>query len=463
MTKANTIVSVLFLFSTLAGSSFTKKDPSEIPVQVPKSTQRSGDARKGFRYITEGDFLKSGMPYDLFTFFSPGNTQNLLEREGDNSVLPYSFNAVSAPNGEKIVVPTCLQCHAQVFEGKLIVGLGNSQLDFSRIASSENAIARGGRQAMKILSPKTFAAAQQMFASFQAILPHMETNTRGVNAADRLAELLVAHRNKKSLAWTDSCLLPIADEVVPTDVPAWWLLKKKNAMFYTGFGRGDFGKFLMLSSLLTLKDTTEAREVDTHAGDVLAYIQSIEPPKYPKPIDSNLANTGRTVFIKNCSVCHGKYAPENDYPNLLIPYSIIKTDPKLFQSNQQQPWYIDWFNNSWYAEGPHKALLEPFDGYIAPPLDGVWATAPYLHNGSVPDLASLLDPAERPKVWKRSFRHPTYNYEKVGWEYTPIKKGHGNKKAYDTQQPGYGNMGHEFGTALTQKERREVLEYLKTL
>jgi hypothetical protein len=55
--------------------------------------------------------------------------------------------------------------------------------------------------------------------------------------------------------WSNEPMIKMSEEVVPTDVPAWWLLKKKNAMFYNGFGRGDFSRFLMASNLLTVTDT----------------------------------------------------------------------------------------------------------------------------------------------------------------------------------------------------------------
>lgn len=115
-------------------------------------------------------------------------------------------------------------------------------------------------------------------------------------------------------------------------------------MFYNGFGRGDFGRFLMASNLLTVTDTAEAREVDSHFNDVLAYILSLEPPAYPKPVNTTLAGEGKQLFINNCEKCHGTYGDEASYPNLLIPASTIKTDPLLYSSNYSAPQFVDWFN-----------------------------------------------------------------------------------------------------------------------
>jgi hypothetical protein len=256
--------------------------------------------------------------------------------------------------------------------------------------------------------------------------------------------------------------MDIPKEVIPSDVPAWWLLRKKNAMFYNGFGRGDFGRFLMASNLLTVTDSSEAAEVDRQISDVLAYINSLRPPVYPGKVDKALAEKGRILFIDNCSKCHGKYGEEEEYPNLLIPASIIKTDSALYQSNYQNPQFVNWFNKSWFAQGDHPASLVPFNGYIAPPLDGIWSTAPYLHNGSVPTLEAVLNSQLRPTYWQRNFEKPRYDIETMSWEYKVVDKP-GGSQVYNTTLKGYGNYGHNFGDKLTDTERRAVLEYLKTI
>ena len=146
----------------------------------------------------------------------------------------------------------------------------------------------------------------------------------------------------------------------------------------------------------------------------------------------------------------------------MIPESTIKTDSFLFKSNYQNPQFVDWFNNSWFAKGDHPARLEPFNGYIAPPLDGIWITAPYFHNGSVPTLEGVLNSKLRPKYWSRDFDNLQYDYENVGWKYT-TQDAPGGTTVYNTDLHGYGNYGHYFGDHLTNKERKAIIEYLKTL
>ena len=430
------------------------------PVFIESSKQRSGDAKAGYTYLTEGDYLKSGIPFSFFkmVFNKPGND---LGRKGMNQNIPYSFNAVVAPNGEKIVSPNCLQCHAQEFNGKVIIGIGNSFSDYTNNNSGtalllETFLKSGPRNEKKL------EAARNFIQSVVAISPYLITETKGVNVADRLASLLVAHRDPKTFRWSESALLPIPDEIIPTDVPAWWLLKKKNAMFYNGFGRGDFGRFLMASNLLTVTDTAETAEVDAHFNDVLAYIFSLQPPVYPQAVNKPLAESGQLIFEASCSDCHGTYGTNSIYPNLLIPEDVIQTDSMLCSSNYSSPQFVNWFNQSWFTTGDHPAKLAPFKGYIAPPLDGIWATAPYLHNGSVPDLESLLNSRLRPKYWSRDFKNPQYNLDTPGWKYGEEYSAT-NKETYNTTLKGYSNAGHYFGDNLTNDERKAVIEYLKTL
>ncbi len=460
--KKTAIFSSIILLLIVSTAFIHLFNESDRPTPIPPSKQRTGDSAKGYNYLTTGDFLKSGVPYNYFLMLNGKDKKNYLQRTGKNANVGHDYNVVTNADGIDIVIPTCLQCHAQVFNDSLYVGLGNSMMDFSNISKQNNFINNTAVKAMQTFSPKSYNAVKPLLTAFQAVYPSMETEVRGVNAADRLAALLVAHRNPETLVWSDEPLLEIPEGSIPTDVPAWWMLKKKNAMFYNGFGRGDFGRFLMLSNILTVKDTAEAAEVFTHFGDVLAFIKSINPPKYPHPINKEMAAAGETIFIDNCSKCHGSYGTNESYPNLLVPENIVQTDSLLFRANYQNAQFIDWFNKSWFAQGEFAARLQPSSGYVAPPLDGVWVTAPYLHNGSVPTLEAVLNSKMRPTYWSRTFDNKDYNYAQVGWNYKAQTAPDG-KKYYNTTLPGYGNYGHTFGDKLSNKERKAVIEYLKTL
>jgi hypothetical protein len=100
--------------------------------------------------------------------------------------------------------------------------------------------------------------------------------------------------------------------------------------------------------------------------------------------------------------------------------------------------------------------------YEARVLHGVWAAAPYLHNGSVPNLWELLTP---PKDRKPSFMvgSRVYDPKLVGFAADQSPSRNGAFVADPANANGNGNQGHDFGTGLSEADRRALIEYLKTL
>lgn len=107
---------------------------------------------------------------------------------------------------------------------------------------------------------------------------------------------------------------------------------------------------------------------------------------------------------------------------------------------------------------------KPMIAYESRVLQGIWATAPYLHNGSVPTLAALLEPVQnRPAEFKVG---PAYDPEKVGLAVEQNKFGYVLKTTAcegDAIKSGNSRCGHEFGTKLSKDEKAALLEYLKVL
>ena len=188
------------------------------------------------------------------------------------------------------------------------------------------------------------------------------------------------------------------------------------------------------------------------------------------------SNAGRRLFDVNCSGCHGRYGGADEaasYPNLLIPLEVVGTDPTLVEQAYSEAGlsYTDWFNRSWYGR---EGLAAAGPGYVPPPLDGIWATAPYGHNGSVPNLRTWLDSTARPTYWRRiaetSDDPADFDAADVGWRFDVLESGQDAEpdparrvRIYDTTLLGHDNGGHRFGDALTDDERTAVVEYLKTL
>ncbi|MET1255556.1 di-heme-cytochrome C peroxidase [Aliikangiella maris] len=111
-----------------------------------------------------------------------------------------------------------------------------------------------------------------------------------------------------------------------------------------------------------------------------------------------------------------------------------------------------------------KTTAEPTEimVYKARPLNGIWATAPYLHNGSVPNLYELLlKPEERTKKFYVGSRH--FDPAKVGF-ITNNAPGTDNEFLFDTQLLGNSNEGHNYGAdTMNEQDRLALVEYLKTL
>jgi cytochrome c peroxidase len=95
-------------------------------------------------------------------------------------------------------------------------------------------------------------------------------------------------------------------------------------------------------------------------------------------------------------------------------------------------------------------------GYKARPLNGIWATAPYLHNGSVPTLAELLKP-ECERMGRFHVGSIEFDKDNVGFKNDPTYP------VFDTELKGNSNKGHDFGANLSKEERRQLLEFLKSL
>lgn len=284
------------------------------------------------------------------------------------------------------------------------------------------------------------------------------------------------------------------------------------------------------------------------------------------------SNIPKTPGNGSCASCHGVYSPRyaadpNYLPDprlkgvagVITPIETIQTDPSrkdlMADVRQRRAWNASWWgynelSPSWtgypadnfifsqmrripralynngggiYSPlGPNE-WIEP-TGYVAPPLYGAWATAPFLHNGSVPDLWGILKPSDRPTLWKRPYTAPgiggknqgydysygSYDFQKMGWKYTPVNctpnqytipylacpngmatpdqlfsafanvaAKHLNM-AYQSPPPisdqqiksrmvfnsslyGNGNGGHTFTQSLSDAERYALIEYMKTL
>lgn len=343
-------------------------------------------------------------------------------------------------------------------------------------------------------------------------------------------------------------------------------------------GPGDF------SRLMTNDGAPYRDHVAAYSQPIADWLLTLDSPAFPKAVDKNLARQGAILFHSldlwsrpgnegapeptsgngSCASCHGAYSPryvhDTDYledPRLegiaasISPLDVIATDrarsdmltPTLREGWDTTYWAFPEGSDNYIAPEDKSPILEKLDdlysfdmrptgvcgwekeiiGYQAPPLYGVWASAPYLHNGSVPTVSQVLDPSLRPAIWQRKLRvsedgkvkgfdlnvDDAYDLESLGWVYDELTcdqiPGSGNcslmqdvgpsltqtvenllkgsvniggaltplpdlspgafdkRLVYDTRILGNGNQGHEFTKVLTEPEHKAVLEYLKTL
>ena len=189
------------------------------------------------------------------------------------------------------------------------------------------------------------------------------------------------------------------------------------------------------------------------------------PPAYPYPIDRELAARGKPVFAEYCADCHGASGTDftGKYVGQVTPIDRIKTDRHRLDSYS----YVLCVNQSLlYSAYPSERFthFRKTNGYANQPLDGLWLRAPYLHNGSIPNLRALLEPsARRPTGFYRGY--DVYDRRNVGFVADVPEENGRSFFHYDTSLEGNGNFGHEgreFGTELPPDAKDALVEYLKT-
>ncbi len=242
----------------------------------------------------------------------------------------------------------------------------------------------------------------------------------------------------------------------------------------------------------------------------LGYIQrefhKLTAPKWPGEfageLDEKLLVQGEKIYAQQCMQCHSlvdSTDAKRQLTAVVVPAKEVGTDPRMVNNftegtvktgELEGKHFALWFGKKFAAEATRLdvvmhvtlgALLHhPWDSfcafveefasnktreldstqlyYKARPINGIWASAPYLHNGSVPTVYDLLLPAaQRPVQFFVGNRE--LDTVKVGNEIAEVE----GTSLFDTGLPGNSNSGHEYGTQLTEPERMALLEYVKNL
>jgi mono/diheme cytochrome c family protein len=372
---------------------------------------------------------------------------------------PYENNGLPMglvyDQGSKGVHFNCLLCHSGAIRGMTVPGLPNQRLDLA-----------------------TFA--EDVIVLTQYIMKHKEPPPRPIHDIDRysntrggsnvwIVEADLLHSREPDL--TPIRPVPPNPDLgryFDTTPSPYWNIKKKSYLYHAGFiSVGP--RPPMLAVLYDREKPGESvKALLPDFENVKNWFDSLSPPKYPGHIDRKMAARGKTVFNRVCSKCHGTYGKDWTFPNRHISKEEVGTDSVDLngKGNFIKDYYKSWFNDFGAADSMETLHRQ---SYLAPPLDGIWASAPYLHNGSVPTLYHVIHPDRRPAVWKvRSYNR--YDYRRIGlsvkqFDAVPASPmtSSDRRRYFDASAYGQGNAGHPFADKLTEKEKAAVLEYLKTL
>lgn len=242
----------------------------------------------------------------------------------------------------------------------------------------------------------------------------------------------------------------------PADMPSIWDLKKyQKHMSLNWDGATTVARSVIIDSALGLGASPKAPFQD-HISWLLEYLGNVPAPRYPWPIDTTLATQGKTVFDAQCATCHvGKRV------GTPVPIVEVGTDRERLATWNKDAAIAA--NKKVKSMGVDRdPMVEAaLVGYVAVHLDGVWLRAPYLHNGSVPTLRDLLEPAnKRPASFYRGY--DVYDPINVGFV-TQGEKAQRSGRRFDVTQRANGNQGHEYGVTLKPVDKSALVEYLKTL
>ena len=443
-----------------------------------------------FLFGSVGTEAEQGIPYWIWLVLprifpghlpAPGGYASIgvLSRD-DRHEMPIGLSKVTI--GYPRVGMNCAMCHAATFRAKAD--------DVPTIYAAAASHQTGAQEYLRFL----IACANDPKFTASTILGEIAKNTR-LSLPDRLLyRFVIIPRTRRAIlrlqdadTWMAAhpdwgrgrsdlvnqlkftLLRQPADDTIGTaDMMPLWSLHRRDGMPLMRDGLNTSLREVVQSSAIAAGASTAWMDRDTANWDssdpkamsslrrVMNYIGELTPPAYPLPVDARLAAAGAVTYESACASCH---KPGGARAGSVIPLAEIGTDGHRLDA---------WTSGAAtalnaYGNG-HAWTFSKFmktAGYVAVPLDGVWLTAPYLHNGSVPTIADLLEPvADRPtKFWTG---YDLYDPARLGF----VTQGADAERAgtaFDVTRPGNSNAGHLYGTTLSPAEKQALLEYLKTL
>lgn len=461
-----------------------------LPFRFSSSTPGYRDPETHFRFGSIGAETASGIPekvWKALPYLFPEHFDNRTDYaafgfvyEGERT-LPVGI-AERRQTGVDVVWFNCAVCHygsyRETAEGPVhhVAGMPSNMLDLGRFTSVILAIANDPR-----LAPEPLMAAMEKAGDGLgwideqiwrvAVFPRLREVL--LDRAARLQPLLdrqadwgrgrVDTFNPYKVLEFDMAASDLSEDEVAgaSDFPSIFHQGPREGMSLHWDGNNSSLQERNLSAAIGAGVTPET--VDHYSiGRVAEWLRDLAPPASPHAPDEESVEAGRELYMTGCAACHGYqgdegYVFEGARLGTVEPIGNIATDPGRLDS------YTEAFSalqkERLFAGTPYAFVhFTKTDGYANAPLDGLWLRGPYLHNGSVPTLAALLEvPENRPVTFLRESDVIDPQGGFVSPDCEPA-----TPNCFDTRQPGNGNGGHLYGTDLTPEEKANLLAYLLT-
>lgn len=278
----------------------------------------------------------------------------------------------------------------------------------------------------------------------------------------------------------------IEDRLAALHSPTWDDASAKAGLPPIDWKKADQGERLFAARCASCHANVDR---ESPSRRIVAHLDSVDKVGTdPQMADNSVQYTGYSGIIRNlyANSSVGNVLLDTKAPVVALltkaTENVVATpDPDKWFFTRGADWAVDLIDELF--SNPIKASVktgiytpdtteQPFasvESYKARALNGIWATAPYLHNGSVPTLYDLLLPATpdpkdppgtqyRPKTFLVGSRE--LDPVKVGFK----SEGYPDGFPFDTTLPGNLNTGHDYGTrALSDEDRWNLVEYLKAL
>ncbi|HUG91499.1 MAG TPA: cytochrome c [Planctomycetaceae bacterium] len=458
----------VFLWAALLAPGTVAADGSQPAADSPSQHPGETPASRGYRLLRTKPFVPPDLDREVFenlwtTWPEPLRSQAERATPAERRRMTFSrYGLVESPESPDAGPPlgyveapaggwvmNCLNCHGGKVAGRIIPGLPNNRLALQTL--TEEAL-RVKLELGRPPGPMDLAALRMSLGT-----------SHGTTNAVVFGIIVGWLRDRDMNIDRSQPLPPTLDHDM--DAPALWNVRKRTHLYCDGHAP-KVHRPLLQFTLSLANDGPTIRGWEDEARDILAWIESLEPPNWPWGVDAALAGDGERLFRQHCARCHGTYGETGRYVERIIPIDTVGTDPLRLNAlsvEDRRRLGVSWMTRY----GEDAVIVDP-GGYVAPPLDGIWASAPYFHNGSVPTLWHVLHPDARPAVWQGV--EDGYDREHVGLEVhsseavpADAASAADRRAWFDTRVRGKSAAGHRFPDALTETEKRAVLEYLKTL